>query len=69
MKETKKGKEGLGKVRCLNCFERFEVAPRAEIATCPSCGWEWRISWPNPKLAKIRGPVWEAWEKLQTRGE
>lgn len=69
MGEVRKGSERIGMVRCLNCFERFRVPPRAERVTCPSCGWEWRISWANPKLAKIRGPVWETWEKLQTRGE
>ena len=69
MGEVRKRSERMGVVRCLNCFERFKVPPRAERAACPSCGWEWRISWPNPKLAKIRGPVWEAWEKLKTRGE
>lgn len=35
MNETKKGSERLGEVRCLNCFQRFEVAPRAEVAACP----------------------------------
>lgn len=69
MGEVRKASDRMGVIRCLNCFERFRVPPRAEVATCPSCGWEWRISWPNPKLAKIRGPVWESWEKLQTRGE
>lgn len=65
MNETKKGSERLGEVRCLNCFQRFEVPPRAEVATCPFCGREWRISWANPKLAKIRKPVWESWDKPQ----
>jgi len=24
---------------------------------------EWRISWPYPRTAKIRGPVWEKFPK------
>lgn len=48
-----------GEVRCLSCFARFWPEPGAERASCPSCGLEWRISWPYPKTAKIRGPVWE----------
>jgi hypothetical protein len=46
-------------VRCLNCFARFRPDARAERATCPQCDTEWRISWPYPKTAKIRGPVWD----------
>jgi hypothetical protein len=46
-------------VRCLNCFERFRPEKKAERATCPSCGIEWRISYPYPTTPKIRGPVWE----------
>jgi hypothetical protein len=34
-----------------------------EKAACPHCGWEWYISW-SGKLAKIRKPVWESWERL-----
>ena len=49
-----------GEVRCLNCFTRFRPAARAEKATCPKCDAEWRISWPYPKTAKIRGPVWDS---------
>lgn len=54
-----KKKSRIGEVRCLNCFERFRPPARAEKATCPKCGTEWRISWPDPKMAKIRGPVWD----------
>jgi len=52
----------VGEVRCLNCFARFRPPPKAEKASCPSCGWEWYISWAG-KLAKIRKPVWESWER------
>lgn len=52
----------VGEVRCLNCFSRFRPPPGAERASCPSCGWEWYISWAG-KLAKIRKPVWESWER------
>jgi predicted RNA-binding Zn-ribbon protein involved in translation (DUF1610 family) len=48
-----------GEVRCLQCFKRFRPAARAERAACPNCGTEWRISWADPKFAKIRGPVWD----------
>lgn len=58
-KEKNQAKSRIGEVRCLNCFERYRVPPRAETFVCPSCGWEWRVSWVNPKLAKIRGPMWD----------
>jgi hypothetical protein len=29
---------------------------------CPHCGVEWYISWKG-KLAKVRKPVWESWER------
>jgi rRNA maturation endonuclease Nob1 len=62
--KTSKGKsERVGQVRCQNCFERFRPPPGAEKATCSNCGWEWYISWKG-KLAKIRKPVWESWERL-----
>ncbi|MHC4134082.1 MAG: hypothetical protein ACYTDU_21490 [Planctomycetota bacterium] len=57
MKASPKSREG--QVRCLNCFERFRPAKKAERATCPSCGIEWRISYPYPTTPKIRGPVWD----------
>jgi len=54
--------ERIGEVRCQNCFERFWPSPGAEKASCPACGFEWYISWKG-KLAKIRKPVWESWER------
>jgi rRNA maturation endonuclease Nob1 len=51
-----------GEVRCLNCFERYRVPPKADRFACPACGWEWRVSWVSPELAKIRGPMWEKLE-------
>ena len=48
-----------GEVRCLNCFARFRPRSHADRAACPQCSAEWRISWPYPKTAKIRGPVWD----------
>ncbi|MHC4931030.1 MAG: hypothetical protein ACYTGV_02420 [Planctomycetota bacterium] len=50
-----------GEVRCLNCFGRFRPPSRAERARCPTCGIEWRISYPYPNTPKIRGPVWESY--------
>ena len=62
--ETSREKRSrVGQVRCPNCFERFWPASGAEKATCPSCGLEWLISWKG-KLAKIRKPVWESWERV-----
>jgi rRNA maturation endonuclease Nob1 len=58
-KTEEKARSRIGEVRCLNCFERVRVPPRADRITCPSCGWEWRISWVNPELAKVRGPIWD----------
>ncbi len=62
--ETKKSgkRERVGQLRCPNCFERFRPAPGADKAACSRCGWEWYISW-SGKLAKIRKPVWESWER------
>jgi hypothetical protein len=61
--ETRKSGR-VGEVRCVACFERFWPEPGAERATCPACGREWYISW-RGKLAKIRKPVWESWERQQ----
>lgn len=61
-KTGKKKSKRIGEVRCLNCFERFRPPPGSEKAACPACGWEWYISWAG-KLAKIRKPVWESWER------
>lgn len=52
-----------GEVRCLCCLGRFWPDNGAERATCPECGIEYRISWPFPGTAKIRGPVWEKYPK------
>jgi hypothetical protein len=57
--DRQKGKRGIGEVRCLNCLARHKVPPGAERFVCPECGWEWRVSWVNPELVKIRGPIWE----------
>ena len=57
-----KKKTRVGEVRCPSCFARFRPSPRVERASCPSCGWEWYISW-SGSLAKIRKPVWESWER------
>jgi predicted RNA-binding Zn-ribbon protein involved in translation (DUF1610 family) len=47
-----------GKVRCLNCFERFTPPAGAERSACPNCGVEWRLTWSSPTAVKVRGPVW-----------
>jgi hypothetical protein len=60
--ETKKKKGRVGEVRCPNCFERFWPPRGAGQASCPNCRREWYISWKG-KLAKIRKPVWESWER------
>jgi rRNA maturation endonuclease Nob1 len=59
-----KGKKSkrTGQVRCPSCFERFWPTPGVEKEACPKCGMEWYISW-SGKLAKIRKPVWESWER------
>ena len=57
----RKGKR-IGEVRCQNCFVRFRPPQGVDKASCPECGWEWYISW-SGKLAKIRKPVWENWER------
>ena len=60
MNQNKKSR--IGEVRCQNCFERFWPPQGAEKASCPACGLEWYISWAG-KLAKIRKPVWDNWER------
>ena len=60
--KTDKKRGRIGEVRCPNCLERFWPPRGAEKASCPGCGWEWFISWKG-KLAKIRKPVWESWER------
>ena len=49
-----------GEVRCKNCVERFKVEPGKTEATCPHCGVEWIISWPQPDVPYIRRPKEEA---------
>ncbi|MGD9099834.1 MAG: hypothetical protein PVF45_05085 [Anaerolineae bacterium] len=62
--ETKKSERRgrVGQLRCPNCFERFRPAPGVDKEACPHCGVEWYISWKG-KLAKVRKPVWESWER------
>ncbi|HUS70992.1 MAG TPA: hypothetical protein VM075_09510 [Anaerolineae bacterium] len=57
--DTEKEKSRIGEVRCLNCFARYRVPPKADKFVCPECGSEWRVSWVNAELAKIRGPMWD----------
>ncbi|MEM3010617.1 MAG: hypothetical protein QXE76_02280 [Candidatus Bathyarchaeia archaeon] len=45
----------MSEVRCVNCLQRFKVELKAEEATCPNCKTKYRISWPTPNQAKIRG--------------
>ena len=56
----------FGKVRCHNpsCMERIVPEPGANHAKCPTCGMEFRIFWVNPKLPRIRGPVWDVNKKI-----
>lgn len=61
-RQGKKVRGRIGEVRCQHCFERFWPSEGVDRAACPSCGWEWYISW-RGKLAKIRKPVWESWEQ------
>ena len=57
--DKQKASDRIGEVRCLNCFHRYKVPPKADRFVCPECDWEWRVSWVNPKLAKVRGPMWD----------
>lgn len=61
--KTKKVMQGPrdGEIRCQACFTRFRPESGAKQAKCPECSIEWRISWPYPKTAKIRGPVWDSY--------
>ena len=56
----------FGKVRCHNpsCMERIVPEDGANHAKCPTCGMEFRIFWVNPKLPRIRGPVWDVNKKI-----
>ncbi|MFQ5758448.1 MAG: hypothetical protein ACE5IF_02075 [Candidatus Bathyarchaeia archaeon] len=42
-------------VRCLNCLKRIPVKPEDKEVTCPHCKITYRLSWPKPDQAKIRG--------------
>ena len=54
----------LGKFRCVNCFERITAPHGSKTIKCPKCGFEWRVSWIDPKFPRIRGPVWEVNRRL-----
>ena len=56
----------FGKIRCHNpsCMERIVPEPGADHAKCPTCGMEFRLFWVNPKLPRIRGPVWDVNRKI-----
>ena len=56
----------FGKVRCHNpsCMERIVPEAGADHAKCPTCGMEYRLFWVNPRLPRIRGPVWEVNRKI-----
>ncbi len=56
----------FGKIRCHNpsCMERIVPEKGADHAKCPTCGMEFRIFWVNPKLPRIRGPVWDVNRKI-----
>ena len=43
-------------LRCLNCFTRMDIPPRAERFTCPKCKTEYEIGW-RAGQAKISGLV------------
>ena len=56
----------FGKVRCHNpsCMERIVPEPGDDHAKCATCGMEYRLFWVNPRLPRIRGPVWEVNRKI-----
>lgn len=53
--ESEEEARGKPVVRCKACIKRFEVPLGATLAECPYCGKKWRISWPKPGHAYIRG--------------
>jgi len=60
----------MGRIRCLQCFERITFPSGSTSAACPKCGFEWRLSWPmGPDFPRIRGPVWEVNRKLIAKME
>lgn len=42
------------KIRCLNCFMRFEVPHGTKIFKCPECNVQFEIAWVQGR-AKIAG--------------
>ena len=48
-----------GEIRCL----AFRPKRGIDRAGLPSCGIQWRISWPYPKTSRLQGPVWEKYPK------
>ena len=60
---TAKGRTS-GVFRCLNCFVKISPPSGAKTCKCPQCSFEWRVSWPQPNLPRIRGPVWEVNRRL-----
>ena len=63
MESVAKGRT-IGTFRCLNCFERVSPLPGVKTYKCPHCSFEWRVSWPQPNLPRIRGPVWDVNRRL-----
>ena len=63
MESVAKGRT-VGAFRCLNCYERVSPPPGATTYKCPNCSFEWRVSWPQPNLPRIRGPVWDVNRRL-----
>lgn len=43
-------------LRCLNCFDRMEIPPKAKEFTCSKCKMEYYIGWRDGQ-AKILGSV------------
>ena len=43
-------------LRCLNCFARMDIPPRATVYTCPKCETEYEMAW-RAGQAKILGLV------------
>ena len=43
-------------LRCLNCFARMDIPPRADRYICPKCETEYEIAW-RAGQAKILGVV------------
>jgi ribosomal protein L37AE/L43A len=52
-----------GQFRCLYCFTRVSPSKGAKVFTCEKCGYSWRIWWFGPEDPRIRGPVWDDYEK------